>query len=458
MTEQRRDGREGVGLGNHPVCALRHGVPHGTTQPEKEAPWRPASEPRWRPRWHRRPRGGFRSHACGRSSAPARSGTTATSRSWSRGSAGHRGPGMAPARRGRGALGARPGHRLRRGVVIPVAIALLLAALLAPAVQGCVRHVPRGLATAMVLVGGLAASAACSPSSCAPFVGGVPQLGAQPGRRASTSCRRLAGERAAARQRGTAAGRPGAVLRHVQREPGGDHRGHADDGGHGRRGAHRVPARRVHADLLPARRRRDLAVPAQGRARRVRTRVDVAGRRGLAALVQLRAGDGRGGRRRRHRRSGSALAILQVSRWPCRWPPWSSSARSSRSSARSSPGAAAVLVALVAQGPITALIVLAVIIGVMQLESHVLQPLLLGRAVKLHPLAVVLSIAHRAGRRADRGRAAGRAAAGGAQLGHPVAAQRGRRARRPGGRAHQRAGGDRARTSPGLDRQPGLTS
>ena len=55
-------------------------------------------------------------------------------------------------------------------------------------------------------------------------------------------------------------------------------------------------------------------------------------------------------------------------------------------------GAAAVLVALVAQGPITSLIVLAVIIGVMQLESHVLQPLLLGRAVALHPLAVVLAI------------------------------------------------------------------
>ena len=55
-------------------------------------------------------------------------------------------------------------------------------------------------------------------------------------------------------------------------------------------------------------------------------------------------------------------------------------------------GAAAVLVALVAQGPITSLIVLAVIIGVMQLESHVLQPVLLGRAVALHPLAVVLAI------------------------------------------------------------------
>jgi predicted PurR-regulated permease PerM len=56
-------------------------------------------------------------------------------------------------------------------------------------------------------------------------------------------------------------------------------------------------------------------------------------------------------------------------------------------------GAVAVLIALVTNGPIAALVVLAVLIGVMQLESHVLQPLLLGRAVKLHPLAVVIAIA-----------------------------------------------------------------
>jgi predicted PurR-regulated permease PerM len=53
----------------------------------------------------------------------------------------------------------------------------------------------------------------------------------------------------------------------------------------------------------------------------------------------------------------------------------------------------AVLIALVANGFISALIVLIIVIGVMQLESHVLQPLLLGRAVRLHPLAVVLAIA-----------------------------------------------------------------
>ncbi|MGF7120299.1 putative PurR-regulated permease PerM [Rhodococcus sp. AG1013] len=55
-------------------------------------------------------------------------------------------------------------------------------------------------------------------------------------------------------------------------------------------------------------------------------------------------------------------------------------------------GFLAVLVALVTKGLLTALIVLGIIIGIMQLEGHVLQPLLLGRAVRLHPLAVVLAI------------------------------------------------------------------
>jgi putative heme transporter len=56
-------------------------------------------------------------------------------------------------------------------------------------------------------------------------------------------------------------------------------------------------------------------------------------------------------------------------------------------------GTVAVLITLVANGFIQALIVLAIVIAVMQLESHVLQPWLLGRAVRLHPLAVVLAIA-----------------------------------------------------------------
>jgi predicted PurR-regulated permease PerM len=56
-------------------------------------------------------------------------------------------------------------------------------------------------------------------------------------------------------------------------------------------------------------------------------------------------------------------------------------------------GTVAVLVALVSNGFVTALITLGVVILVMQLEGHVFSPLLLGRAVKIHPLAVVLGIA-----------------------------------------------------------------
>jgi predicted PurR-regulated permease PerM len=56
-------------------------------------------------------------------------------------------------------------------------------------------------------------------------------------------------------------------------------------------------------------------------------------------------------------------------------------------------GSVAILVALVDQGPVTALLMLAVVIGVQQLEGHVLQPFLLGRWVSLHPLGVILSIA-----------------------------------------------------------------
>jgi predicted PurR-regulated permease PerM len=55
-------------------------------------------------------------------------------------------------------------------------------------------------------------------------------------------------------------------------------------------------------------------------------------------------------------------------------------------------GTVAVLVALVANGFVSSLVVLAIAVLVMQLEGHVLQPWLLGRAVRLHPLAVVLAI------------------------------------------------------------------
>ncbi|MGB6206416.1 AI-2E family transporter [Mycobacterium sp.] len=55
-------------------------------------------------------------------------------------------------------------------------------------------------------------------------------------------------------------------------------------------------------------------------------------------------------------------------------------------------GFLAVVVALLAKGWVYALITLGVLIGVNQLEAHILQPLVMGRAVSIHPLAVVVAI------------------------------------------------------------------
>ncbi len=56
-------------------------------------------------------------------------------------------------------------------------------------------------------------------------------------------------------------------------------------------------------------------------------------------------------------------------------------------------GFVAVILALVSHGVLSAALMLAGVLAVQQLESHVLQPFLLGRAVRVHPLAVILVIA-----------------------------------------------------------------
>ncbi len=56
-------------------------------------------------------------------------------------------------------------------------------------------------------------------------------------------------------------------------------------------------------------------------------------------------------------------------------------------------GALAVLVALVTKGTTTALIVLAIIFAVQQIEGNVLQPVLQGRSLRLHPALVLLAVA-----------------------------------------------------------------
>jgi len=124
---------------------------------------------------------------------------------------------------------------------------------------------------------------------------------------------------------------------------------------------------------------------------RVRNRVDVAGRRGFASLVS-------------YVRATAAVAVVDavgigIGLWIVGVPLVIPLATLVFLGAfipiigAVIAGSVAVLIALVTNNFVTALIVLGIVILVMQLESHVLQPLLLGRAVRLHPLAVVLAIA-----------------------------------------------------------------
>ncbi|PRI11837.1 AI-2E family transporter [Leucobacter massiliensis] len=55
-------------------------------------------------------------------------------------------------------------------------------------------------------------------------------------------------------------------------------------------------------------------------------------------------------------------------------------------------GTLAALVALVANGPLSAVLVVGVVILVNQLEGNLLQPVLMGRALKLHPLVILLAL------------------------------------------------------------------
>ena len=56
-------------------------------------------------------------------------------------------------------------------------------------------------------------------------------------------------------------------------------------------------------------------------------------------------------------------------------------------------GALAVIIALVFNGWVAALLMLGVVLVVQFLESQILQPFLIGRAVSVHPLAIVLAVA-----------------------------------------------------------------
>ena len=55
-------------------------------------------------------------------------------------------------------------------------------------------------------------------------------------------------------------------------------------------------------------------------------------------------------------------------------------------------GAAAALVALVAAGPVTAVLVVAAVIVVQQVEGNLLYPVVVGRAMELHPVVILLAV------------------------------------------------------------------
>jgi predicted PurR-regulated permease PerM len=273
-------------------------------------------------------------------------------------------------------------------VVVPVAIALLLAAVLSPAVSWLARHhVPRAPATALVMVGGLAGLGGVLTFVIITFVRGLPELGSQLSTSVDTIVTWLTtGPLQLSDEQ----------LRGVQDEVLATLSANQSPITVGALTTAATVGEMLTELLLVVFTLIFFLHSGQGiwefllsgAPAEARTRAAVAGRRGLAALVSyIRA-----------TAVVDAVAIgigLAVLRIPLAVPlaalvflgafvPIIGAVVT---------GSVAVLIALVAQGPVSALIVLAIIVGIAQLEGHVLQPLLLGRAVKLHPLAVVLAIA-----------------------------------------------------------------
>jgi predicted PurR-regulated permease PerM len=276
-------------------------------------------------------------------------------------------------------------------VVIPMAIALLLAALMAPGVAKLVEYrVPRGLAAAIVMIGGIAVVGGVLTFVISQFTSGLPELQ----RQVNQSLEQI---------RDWLVNGP----LHLRVE---QIQGYLDsiietlkaNQSEITSGALTTAATigEVLTGLL-------LTIfilifflydgegiwrfTVRGVPAGVRDRVDVAGRRGFSSLVS-------------YVRATAAVAVFDavgigIGLWIVDVPLFVPLAALVFLTAfipiigALLAGTVAVLIALVANGFVTALIVLAIVVGVMQIESHVLQPWLLGRAVKLHPLAVVLAIA-----------------------------------------------------------------
>ncbi len=278
-------------------------------------------------------------------------------------------------------------------VLIPVILALIAASLLAPeahVMSTKVGWMPHAVATAIVVVGGLAIVGGVFTGVVFAFISGLPELTSQlTGSLSEIQNWVRTGPLGLNNQQFTAIGDQ--ILTGVQTEPGHHRDQRPRRGRHRGRAVHRGPARAVHADLLHPRRRGDLAVPAAGRPATGAPRADLAGRRAFASLVgytraivvvafidAVTAGLGLWA-------IGVPLAVpLAALIFFGAFVPTVGAVVS---------GAVAALVALVSGGVPDMLLVVLLLLAVQNLEGYILQPLFLGKSIKLHPLAVVLPIA-----------------------------------------------------------------
>lgn len=276
-------------------------------------------------------------------------------------------------------------------LVVPVVLALILAALLAPAARllGRVRWIPRAVATGVVVAGGLAVAGGVLWGAVAAFLDGLPLLSAQLGETVVVVRDRLSQPPFGVDDAQLAAVSQSVLdtLARNQAELANNVIGAVGTAGELAAETllmlfvlifliHDGP--RIWAFVLAA-------VP-----RGARNRTDVAGRRAFASLVG-------------YTRATVVVAAVDaitagVGLWLIGVPLVVPLATLIFFGAfvptigAIVTGAVAVLIALASGGWVQALLVIGLLLLVQNVEGYVLQPLLLGRSVKLHPLAVVLPI------------------------------------------------------------------
>jgi predicted PurR-regulated permease PerM len=276
-------------------------------------------------------------------------------------------------------------------VVIPVAVALLLSALLAPAVAALYRRgVPRGLATAVVLVAGIAVVGGGLTFVVRAFIAGLPDLQDRVGQSITTITGWLVTGpfKLSRSELDSLVAGLGSTLSENRQQITSGALSTVSSVGHFATGALLVLFTLIFF-LFDGHRIWHFVM--RTLPRQHRERVELAGERGFASLVA-------------YVRAAALVAVVDavgigIGLWVLKVPLVIPLAALVFLGAfvpiigAVLTGVVAVLVALVTKGVLTALGVVAVVMAVQQLEGHVLQPLLMGRAVALHPLAVVLAVA-----------------------------------------------------------------